>query len=72
MPHAGWRLLLSLSPCAGTSIARTNAVSRSRETGVPDWDPSGRSHTRPPLIRWGQGGDGEGYDEPVSTLPSDN
>jgi hypothetical protein len=31
-----------------------------RGPGVPQRDPSGRSLTRPPLIRWGHRGDGEG------------
>src|SRR4051812_33809339 len=48
---------------------------RSSETGVPIGDPSGRSLTRPPLIRWGHGGMGRGYDSHTSsaldrTLPS--
>ena len=33
--------------------------------------PSGRSFTRLLLIRWGHGGEGEGYTEPVSTLDDD-
>jgi hypothetical protein len=31
--------------------ARINLTRRSSETGVPQWDPCGRSLTHPPLIR---------------------
>jgi hypothetical protein len=39
---------------------RARSPEWSSQPGVPDRDPSGRPLTRPPLIRWGHGGEGEG------------
>jgi hypothetical protein len=62
----GWKPARRLRTLQGTSISRlVSSVPRGLDCpmveGDPERDPPGRPLTRPPLIRWGRGGEGEGY-----------
>jgi hypothetical protein len=65
-PEVGPPTLTAEPWCRGQSrlefprLGAARLIRRSSETGVPERNPSGRSLTRPPLIRWGHGGDERG------------
>ena len=62
MPHAGWpRQSLALPVRVDQHGPGPDCQTVCARPGVPHWVRGRSLLNRPPLIRWGHGGDGEGY-----------